>query len=609
LFAGAAAWQQARVDAAPNRTRVLRRRVDGWVLHAPERLRALVRADEVWLAVLAALVGVLSGAGVAGINGVTALMHTKLFALPAGQGLSESLRVAPLRALLVPSLGGVVLGAVFWLLAKIRSKPLVDPVEANALYGGKMSLADSLIVAGQTTWSNGVGASVGMEAGYAQFGAGVASWIGQRFRLRRNDLRVLVGCGTAAAIGGAFNAPLCGAFYGIELIIGVYSIATLPFVVIAALAGTLTVQMLAGGTPPLAVTLPADVPGAAYPMVLLLGVCAGLAGIAIMRGVTMIEAGFRRSRIPVWGRPVVGGLLVGLMGCVTPKALSSGHSALHADINVSFPFFMVLGFLVVKAAASAFSIGSGFRGGLFFASLFLGALFGKVFAGVMDVTPWILQMPDGFYAVVGMSALATAIVGGPMTMTFLALESTQNFSVTMAVLAASIAAAMTVKRLFGYSFATWRFHLRGEAIRSAVDIGWIHALTVGRMMRRAQHTVQQGMSLAAFRQEFPLGAAQRVIVVDAEDRYAGIAFPGDAHGMGDAAGDLTGILHFSGHFLLPGMTVKEAIAAFEAAEADALAVLDGVQSRRVLGLLTEQYALRRYNEELERKRRELAGES
>jgi CIC family chloride channel protein len=217
-------------------------------------------------------------------------------------------------------------------------------------------------------------------------------------------------------------------------------------------------------------------------------------------------------------------------------------------------------------------------------------------------------MPAGFYAVVGMSALATAIVGGPMTMTFLALESTRNFSVTMAVLAAAIAAAMTVKRLFGYSFATWRLHLRGEAIRSAADIGWIHTLTVGRMMRRAQHNVQQGMSLAAFCQEFPLGATQRVIVVDREDRYLGIAYPADAHALAGAEGDLTGILHHGEHFLRPEMTVKEAIAAFEAAEADALAVLDGDESRLVLGLLTEPYALRRYNEALERKRRELAGE-
>jgi CIC family chloride channel protein len=568
----------------------------------------LVRADEVWLAVLAAGVGVLAGAGVALINLATGLMHSGFFSLAEGQGLSASTHLAPWRSFLVPTLGGLALGIFGLALSRFRPNNLIDAVEANALYGGRMSLSDSIIVAGQTTWSNGVGASVGLEAGYAQLGAGIASRLGRSFKLRRNDLRVLVGCGAAAAIGGAFNAPLCGAFYGIELIIGVYSIATLPFVVIASLAGTITVQILMGGTPPLDVTLPANVPSNMYPIVLVLGVASGLAGIVIMRGVTLIEAGFRRSFIPIWLRPVFGGAVVGGLGCIDPSAMSSGHSALHADINLTYPFLLVLSMLVMKAVASAFSIGSGFRGGLFFASLFLGALFGKVFAGLMSIMPFVTPMPTGFYAVVGMSALAVSIVGGPMTMTFLALESTENFAVTMAVLAASITAALTVRRLFGYSFATWRFHLRGESIRSAVDIGWINSLTVGRMMNRAQDMVSQEMSLAAFREAFPLGAAQFIIATDTAQKYVGIAYPAEAFTLNDPNAIVTNILHHGGHYLLPDMTVKEAISAFEAAEADALAVLDGEVTRRVLGVLTEQYALRRYNEELERRRRELSGE-
>jgi CIC family chloride channel protein len=275
---------------------------------------------------------------------------------------------------------------------------------------------------------------------------------------------------------------------------------------------------------------------------------------------------------------------------------------------VSFPFFAVLGFFILKAVASAFSIGSGFRGGLFFASLFLGALFGKVFAGIMVFVPFLPAMPNGFYAVVGMSALATAIVGGPMTMTFLALESTESFAVTMAVLAASILAAVTVKRLFGYSFATWRFHLRGENIRSAVDIGWIKSLTVARMMRPGQTVVTTSTPLSVFRQEFPLGSTQRVIAVDAENRYAGLVYPAEVFavtGQNRAVGD---VLHHAQDFLRPEMSVKEALAVFESAEADALAVIDDPLSRQVIGLLTEPYALKRYNEELDRKRRELAGE-
>ena len=578
------------------------------MLQAPQRLRALVRADELWLAMLSAVVGFLAGLGVVVINLISELLHQRLFALPLGQGLSESVNLSPWRALAVPMLGGLLLGVSMSVLARLRPRNLVDPVEANALYGGRVSLNDSLIVAGQTAWSNGVGASVGMEAGYAQFGAAVASWLGRSFRLRRNDLRVLVGACTAAAIGGAFNAPLCGAFYGIELIIGVYSIATLPFVVIASLAGTLTVQVIAGGTPPLAVTLPQSVPNDVYLLILAEGVLCGLVGIAIMRGVTMIEGGFRRSKIPLWMRPVLGGMVVGVLGWLTPKAMSSGHSALHADVNVAYPFLLVLGFLLAKSVASAFSIGSGFRGGLFFASLFLGALLGKVFAGVLGFLPFVTPVPSGFYAVVGMSGLAVSIVGGPMTMTFLALESTQNFAVTMAVLAASIMSAMTTRRLFGYSFATWRFHLRGENIRSAADVGWIHSLTVGRMMRDPGVIVQRGMSLAALRSEMPLGSVQRVIVTDEESRYAGVIYPAEAFIVTGQGRNVADILHHDGHFLLPAMTIKEALEAFEASETDALAVLDGLESRRVLGILTEQYALKRYNEELERRRRELSGE-
>lgn len=567
-----------------------------------------MRIDDVWLVLLAAVVGIVAGLGVVAINAISMTMHYNLFALPAGEDLSELPSLPPLRAIAVPVLGGLVLGLVSWLFTRLWPRKMIDPIEANALYGGRVSMLDSLIVAVQTAWSNGVGASVGMEAGYAQLGAGFASWLGRNFRLRRNDLRTLVGCGAAAAIAGAFNAPLCGAFYGIELIIGVYSVAILPAVVIAALAGTLTVQIMGFAPPPLFVTLPKAVHPSAYGIILIEGVACGLVGIAVMRGVTLIEAAFRRSKIPLWLRPMLGGAVVGLLGCLTPKAMSSGHSALHAYINAGFPFLLVVGFFLAKAVASAFSIGSGFRGGLFFASLFLGALFGKIFAGVMLILPFVQTMPAGLYAIIGMSGVAAAIVGGPMTMTFLALEATQNFTVTMAVLGASIVATITVRRLFGYSFATWRFHLRGEQIRSGVDIGWIHTLTVGRMMRPVQLTTRPETSLAAFLQDVPLGATQRVIVTDTAGQYAGLVYPAEAASATGENRSVRDLMHHQDDFLLPGMNVKAALAMFEKAEADALAVVDAPETRQIVGLLTEQYALRRYSEELERKRQELSGE-
>jgi len=578
------------------------------VVHAPQTLRALVRADELWLVGLAAVVGALAGCTVVLMETIAQFMHRVLFRLPPDTELSAMHAISPVSALLVPTLGGLVFGLVGLVIARYRPNRVIDPIEANALFGGRMSSTDSTILAGQTIISNGVGASVGMESGYSQIGAAIGSRLGRVFRVRRGDLRLLVGCGAGAAIGGAFNAPLTGAFYGFELIIGTYSIPTLAPVMAASVVGVLVERGLTGGKPPLNVQVPADIPAIDYLPILALGMLCALIGILVMRGATLIEEMFRRSGVPGWLRPTIGGALVGCCGVVTPHVISSGHAALPLVFSVPFTLSFLGLMVLLKAMATSISIGSGFRGGLFFASLFLGAILGRVFAGALAlVTPHVV-MPEVVGTVVGMSALATTIVGGPLTMSFLALETTGSVPMTAAVLAASVIAALTTRRTFGYNFATWRFHLRGEAIRSAVDIGWMRNLTVGRMMRRDVRTVRAEMMLAAFRRDFPLGTAQTVVAVDNTDRYAGIVVLAEAHAAPEEHERLSEILHSPDTVLLPQMTVKEAASIFEQAESDVLAVVDSLETRRVIGTLTEQYALRRYSEELDRRRREISGE-
>ena len=167
----------------------------------------------------------------------TQLFHQKLFGISPTQRLSAMDRAQPVRApSLVPCVGGLALGLRdAWHRRASTPRRSVDPIEANALFGGRMSLTGSLIVVLQTIMSNGVGASIGLEAGYTQIGSAIASQLGHAFRVRRNDLRLLVGCGAAAAIAGAFNAPLTGAFYAFELVIGTYSLGTFAPVAVAAL--------------------------------------------------------------------------------------------------------------------------------------------------------------------------------------------------------------------------------------------------------------------------------------------------------------------------------------------------------------------------------------
>jgi chloride channel protein, CIC family len=577
------------------------------VARAPQVLRAMVRADEIWLLVVAAVIGVAGGISVWLINGAAQLCHQMLFGIGPDQRLSAMDHISRLLTVAVPSIGGLALGLIMLAIGRLYSRRAVDPIEANALFGGRMSLTGSLIVVLQTVISNGVGASIGLEAAYTQIGSAWASKIGHAFRVRRNDMRLLVGCGAAAAIAGAFNAPLTGAFYAFELVIGTYSLGTFGPVAVSALVSVGVVRGLGAELFDLRL-LPAEIDPLDYIPILALGMVCALLGIAIMRGVTLTETIFRRLGLAAWSRPAIGGLAVGLLALYTPAVLSSGHGAVGVVINAEYPLIHLLLLVALKSLASAISIGSGFRGGLFFASLFLGAVLGKAFAAIVGgVSPEHMISPT-ICALVGMSGLAVAIIGGPLTMGFLVLESTGSLPMTVAVLSACVISAVTVRRTFGYSFATWRFHLRGESIRSAVDIGWMRNLTVERMMRREVRTIHSDMPLPDFKHDVALGSESRVVVLDDDERYVGIVQVAEVYADADDEHVVGDLLHHADNVLLPKMTIKEAVAMFEAAESDALAVVDGADSRHVIGLLTEQHALRRYSEELDRRRRELSGE-
>jgi CIC family chloride channel protein len=325
-----------------------------------------------------------------------------------------------------------------------------------------------------------------------------------------------------------------------------------------------------------------------------------------MRGVAACERLFARLRIaPEW-RPMIGGALVGLLAMISPQVMSSGHGALHLTGIFKLPIEMIALIFVLKIVASIISLGSGFRGGLFFASLLLGALGGQLFATAFAaIAPGVHIDPDA-YAIIGLSALSVSVIGGPLTMTFIALETTGDLWLTTAVLIAAIISMQVTREFFGYTFATWRFHLRGETIRSAADIGWIRDLTVGQMMRPDVRTTPSEGTISDFREAFPLGSTSQVIAVDEDGRYAGIVLVAEAHAADIGSIDnLRALLRHSDHMLLPQMTAQEAVSAFDRFEAEALPVVDSVERRQVIGLLSEAHALRRYSEASERQRREM----
>jgi CIC family chloride channel protein len=579
--------------------------------------RQNLRNNEVALIVASAALGVAIGFGVIAIQFLVQQIHEMSFAIAPGTHLSEGDALDWWRVMLLPTVGGALSGGVTMLIRRWRPREIVDAIEANALFGGKMSLTDSANLTILTLISSGFGASVGLEAAYTQLGSGIASWFGQNLGIRRSDLRTLVGCGAAAAIAAAFNAPLAGAFYAFELVIGNYAPAMLAPIAMAALSGTLVVRSISGEEAIFGLDVQVHIEGMDYALFAALGVAAAGVAIATMVGVTRIERLVRRQTIPSWLRPTLGGAAVGLVATIYPQVLGSGHGAIQRILEHSLPWSILVGLIAAKALASAISVGAGFRGGLFSSSLLLGAVFGGAAVVVLQVAIRQLGFADVeldriAYTLVGMSSVAAGVIGAPLTMIFLVLELTGSFIATLGVMVGVIIASLVVRLSFGYSFATWRFHVRGVPIRGAYDVGWLEDLTVGKLMQRDVKTTAAATTVGAFRERFPLGAVKRVVLVDEEGRYAGIVATADVHNpdlddkLEMPIGEALRVV--ADQFLLPDQNVRVALGRFLAAETETLAVLDSVRSRRVAGYLTEAYALRRYNEELERSRAEELGE-
>lgn len=570
------------------------------------RQRRSLRESEVAFILLATIAGLSAGLLT---NAQQALAHgiQQLFYGVTINRLSALASIHhPWRLLALP-VGGLMLVMLGSALHRRRRAP-VDVVEANALHGGRIPFSDNLVIATQTIISNGAGASVGLEATYAQMGGGVASIIGQWFKLRRNDLRTLVGAGAGAAVGAAFGAPLTGAFYAFEIVIGSYTPAAIAPVMAAALAASFVTRSL--GVEPYLIATTADRHLAIgdYLAYAGLGLVCAVIGIVIMRLVTAAELHVQGwARLGRW-RPVLGGVLLMPIAWLSPQSLSAGHGALHLDLMLRPAITFLAVILLLKIAASVISLSFGFRGGLFFASLFLGSIAGQLYAGLINLSPLAVRLNVNDAALVGMAALSVAVVGGPMTLAMLMLETTHDFALMGVVLTAALISSAFTREMFGYSFSTWRLHLRGSTIRSPRDIGWTQSLTAGRIMRKDWVAVQDGLSVGAFRARIPLGSASKAVMTDAHGQYRGIVPTASAYRPDvPESAPIAPLATLVDATLTPATGIQPMLRMFDSHAADELAVLN--ERGQVVGLVTEKHARRRYFEEIERAQRELFGES
>jgi len=315
--------------------------------------------------------------------------------------------LGPGAVLLTPVLGGLLVGlAVHFLLGEERYHGVAGIIEAVALAGGRLRYWRVPLKALLAALSIGTGAAVGPEDPSVQIGAGLGSMLGQRLRLSDEHIRTLVGAGAAAGIAAAFNAPIAGVFFALEILLGDVSGGALGFILLAAVASAVLTQSISGPQPAFAVPPYPFRSAGELPFYFGLGLLAGLLSAAYIRLLFLLRDGFARWAAPRWLKPAAAGLAVGAVGIVLPQALGVGYETVERVLRGEpMSAMLLVAFLAAKLVLTPTSIGGGFMGGVFAPALFLGAMLGGAYGTLCrDLFPDLGLTPPAF-ALVGMAAV------------------------------------------------------------------------------------------------------------------------------------------------------------------------------------------------------------
>ena len=448
------------------------------------------------------------------------------------------------------------------------------------------------------------GGSAGSEGPTAVLGSAIGSATGRALHFQPRRLKILVGCGAAAGISAAFNAPFAGAFFALEEVLGSFSIGAFSPVVIASVVAAITVRPFLGSHPafhippygsirPLAIVL-------LYP---LLGIVCGLASALYSKLFFATSDAFGHVRA-TWLRPLLGGLAVGLLGYFGGGLLmGTGHLAIPIEIFGGITWYVLIGFALAKMLATSLTLGSGGSGGLFTPTLFVGAAFGGGI-GVLahQLLPTFGLHPEA-WALVGMAGLIAGTLHAPITAIFMVFEMTDDYNIVPPLMIVSVIALTTSRRFAKHGLYDGWLARRGEHLAHGTDRSIMHRLLVRDVMSTDAVRVSPGAPLA------------RVVAASSESRLTTIPVVDDdgvLHGVITFSalrlalldrGDLAPLLLAADlaeptEIALRSDSVETALTKLNARAIDLLPVVKSEEDPVFLGVLTRDDILASYEREL-----------
>ncbi|MDD5558970.1 chloride channel protein [Candidatus Methylomirabilis sp.] len=563
-------------------------------------LLARLRLPQPTTQVLVAIsVGIATGLGAVGFIRLLQLCTALFF--DGGRWLFSGL--GRYYVLVLPVLGGLLVGPLIVHFAReAKGHGVPEVMSALVLRGGRIRRRVALVKILASAITIGSGGSAGREGPMIQIGSSIGSSVAQWLRMPTERVRTLVACGAAGGVAATFNAPIAGAMFALEVLLGQFT-ADFSLVVLSAFAAAVVSRAMLGDFPAFAIPpwgLISEKELLFYP---LLGVFSGLAATAFVKILYAFEDLFARSRLPEFLQPAVGGLAVGGIGLFLPQVFGTGLPTMGQLLVMQVPVGTMLALKPAKVLATSLTLGSGGSGGVFAPCLFIGGLVGGTFGSLVHALFPAFTASYGAYALVGMSATFGAAAQAPITAILILFEMTGDYHIILPLMSTTIIAVLLYREFSAKSIYTLKLERQGIQYGAAperdlmAEIPVQEALTHPLLAIPREATIQELLRLVAKtgHEWFP--------VLDGHDELAGVVTYRDVAKAVDEGRLEDQVLGYATRDVVCAFSddsLREVLMKFHERDLGHLPVVDSTNQKRLIGIISRRHVIRAYNRALAR---------
>lgn len=553
---------------------------------------------------LAVVIGV--AAGFAGV-GVEYLIHWLRAVFEMMPQWADVLVGWPwLGIVLMPVVGGFLVGPMIHRFApEARGHGVPEVMAAVLTKGGFIRRRVALVKALASAITIASGGSVGREGPIVQIGSSVGSTLGHLLHLPPRNMRTLVACGAAGGIAATFNAPIAGALFAVEIILGDFGFVQLGPIITSAVTATVVSRGMMGDFAAFVVPVyELRNPFELVPYVGL-GVLCGLIAVIFIRLLDGMEILFDQ-KLPLHEalRPALGGLFVGIIGLGFPQVFGVGYDALNSALHGELPFTLLAGLVALKLLATTITLASGGSGGIFAPSLFLGAMVGGVVGHAANFAFPGFTASSGAYALVGMAAMVGATTHAPITAIVIIFELTNDYKIILPLMITTIIAVLTSSTLYRDSIYTHKLRRKGIDLDRGLETNLLKNVYVRDVMRSEIEQVPRDLPFNFLVDQLLASARSHLPVVNEEGGMTGVVnrelaqhFLAVKHVLTDfvIAQDVATLDY---PVLVPSDPLDRAVLRFNESQVRELYVVDDLAHRRLRGVVRKGDLMDAYQREM-----------